>query len=417
MSHRSHGPLARSAAALATLALGAAALSGCAPAADDGSTKLSFFSWDNEATMTPVIDAFEAANPGITVEFSSAPPVAEYISTLQTRLVGGTGADVFAIAAENKTNLIDAGYVKDLTDEPFMAAMSPFNTETYGRDGRAYGMSTNSWAGGLLVNEQLLADAGVTGIPTSWDDFLDVLEDVKATGVTPFYDGAGQIPMTVAAMVGAENAAAGGDVDAAIFSGDAEFADLWDEPLAAYQELFDRDLMSQDVISLTGDQIVDEFVNGRVAIMTAGPWNVPAVREAAPDMDIAFAPVPTPTGDAFWAGAASPGYAINAKSENTEAAEAFLTFLGSEEGVGLFQKETAALTTTDNYTPEIDPALQPNLEGLQSGDFYLPQIAWPRYQDALNTDAVAQIQLMIQGSATPADVSAALQTRLQEQEG
>ena len=48
-----------------------------APASAD-SGKLSFFSWDNEQTMKPVIDAFEKENPSIKIDFSTAPPVNEY---------------------------------------------------------------------------------------------------------------------------------------------------------------------------------------------------------------------------------------------------------------------------------------------------------------------------------------------------
>ena len=56
------------------------------PAAADP-TKLSFFSWDGQQTMQPVIDEFEKENPGIKIDFSTAPPVTEYESTLQTRLL------------------------------------------------------------------------------------------------------------------------------------------------------------------------------------------------------------------------------------------------------------------------------------------------------------------------------------------
>jgi len=43
--------------------------------------------------------------------------------------------------------------------------------------------------------------------------------------------------------------------------------------------------------------------------------------------------------------------------------------------------------------------------------------SWPRYQDALYTDLVAQLQLMAQGQATPADVGAALDARLAQESG
>ena len=135
-------------------------------------TKLSFFSWDNEQTMKPVIDEFEKENPTITIDFSSAPPVTEYESTLQTRPLSNTAADVFIIAAENKTALIDGGFVKDLSGYDFIKTMNPQNRDAYAADGKAYGLSLASWGGGILYNKALTDKVGMTEPPKSWDEFL-----------------------------------------------------------------------------------------------------------------------------------------------------------------------------------------------------------------------------------------------------
>ncbi|SEH02008.1 raffinose/stachyose/melibiose transport system substrate-binding protein [Nonomuraea solani] len=403
----------RTSAILAAAAVALAGLTGCGSGGGSGGkTKLAFFSWDNEQTMKPLIDAFEKQNPAIEIEFSNAPPVAEYISTLQTRLVSGTGADVFLIAAENKTNLIEGKFVLDLTGKPYMANVSKFNSATYAKDGKAYGMSLSSWSGGILYNNDLLAKAGVTEFPTKWDDFLALCQKLKAAGVTPFYDTATAMPLTLAALVGHENAAKGGDVDAKIFAGTATFGELWNGPLTNWNKLITSGVMSKDVVGLKGDQIVDEFAGGRVAMIAGGPWDVPTLHQKAPDLKMTFAGVPTPDGKPFWAGAASPGFAINAKTERLKEAEAFLTYLSSKDAVSLYNKQTKAMTTTSDYEPQIDEVLRPNFKALQEGRFYLPQIAWERNQDALNTEAVAQIQLMVQGQAQPAAVATALDNRL-----
>lgn len=402
-------------AGLAVATVSMIALSGCAAPAPSGDTTLSFFSWDNEALMQPVIDAFEAENPTIKIDFSTAPPVAEYVSTLQTRLLSGTAADVFVMAAENKTNLIDGGYVLDLTDEPFMDDLAKFNKTAYAADGKDYAASISSWAGAYIYNVDLLAQVGVTTPPTSWSDFLDVLQKLKDAGITPILDSATQIPLSVAALVGEQNAADGGNVDADIFSGKASFADLWTKPLTAWNEQITDGMMTPDVVGLAGDQIIDEFVNGRVAIIGGAPWNLGDIRTKGPDINFSFMAVPGINGSGVWAGAASPGWAINSKTEHTEAAKAFIAFLTSAKGVELYQKATNAITTTSNFTPVLDEALAPILAGLLDGSFYLPQIAWPKYQDILNTEAVAQLQLMIQGEISPADVGAALDKKLAEQ--
>ena len=318
--------------AAALVAVGTAITMAACGGASSGSSQdtgtLTFFSWDSEQVMSPIIKEFETQNPGIKVEFSTAPPVAEYISTLQARILSGTAADVFAIAAENKSNLIDNGAVTDLTDEPFMANLTQFNKDTYGKDGRTYGASISSWGGGIMYNKKLLAKAGVKEFPKSWDEFLTLSGKLKDQGVKyPFLESVQAMPIVVAAFVGAQNAATGGTLDQKIFDGSSSFAATWTQPLTVWDELYSKGLAPKDVVGLTGDQVRDEFTSGRAAMIPAGPWEVSPIRKANPDLDIEMAPVPGMSGpQPYLAGAASPGLAINAKAKNPDAAKKFLAF-------------------------------------------------------------------------------------------
>ena len=406
----------RLAAALvaATTVVTMAACGGSSSGGSQDTGTLTFFSWDSEATMAPIIDEFEKQNPGITVEFSSAPPVAEYISTLQARILSGTAADVFAIAAENKTNLIDNGAVVDLTDEPFMANLTQFNKDTYGKDGRTFGASISSWGGGIMYNKKLLAKAGVKEFPQSWDEFLALCSKLKQQGVKyPFLESVQAMPIVVAAFVGAQNAATGGTLDNQIFDGSSSFAATWTQPLTVWDELYTKGLAPKDVVGLTGDQVRDEFTSGRAAMIPAGPWEVSPIRKANPDLDIEMALVPGMSGpEPYLAGAASPGLAINAKAKNPEAAKKFLAFYTDPKTVAMYNKATDAITTTADFKPVIDPSLTPIVEPVRAGQIYLPQIAWKRCQDALNLEATAQLQQMVQGKTSPGDAAAALDTKL-----
>lgn len=386
---------------------------------DDGSTTLTFFSWDGQPVMAPILEAFEAANPDIDVEFSSAPPVAEYISTLQTRLSSGTAADVFVMAAENKSDLIENEAVLPLTGEPFMENVAEFNKETYSADGEAYAVSTSSWGAGIVYNKELTDAAGMTEPPATWEDLLQLMGDIKdTTDVAPFYDNTLQeIPMSLQALLGS-SFEGDVDIDQQIFEGGTTFEEVWTDPVQTWHEPYQQGLISTDVIGLNGDQVIDEFINGRVAMVATGPWMIPTIREGAPDMDFGYMPIPAPQGqEPYLPGAASPGWAINADTENVEAAKEFLAFLASPEGVELYNKETAAITTTTDFEPVVDPVLETVVEPIREGNVYLAQISWPQYQDTLTTEATAAIQQLLLGQLEPADVGANLDRELQEQQG
>lgn len=369
--------------------------------------------------MGPVIDAFEKANPDITIDFSTAPPVAEYIQTLQTRLSSGTAADVFAMAAENKSALIENEAVLPLTDEPFMANIADFNKSTYSRDGVVYAMSVSSWGAGIIYNKALTDAAGMTEPPASWEELVTLMGAIKdATGVAPFYDNNLQeIPFSLQSLLGS-SFAGDSSVDQQIFDGDTTFESVWTGPVETWYAPYKEGLISSDIVGLTGDQVMDEFVNGRVAMVVGGPWYLPTIREGAPDMDFAMMPIPAPEGqEAFLPGAASPGYAINASTDKVDAAKKFLTFLASPEGVKIFGETGAAIPTTTDFEPVVDPALDQIVDQVREGKVYLAQISWPDYQDTLTTEAVAGVQQLVLGQVEPAGVGSNLDRELQEQQG
>ena len=163
-------------------------LAACGSDADAGKIRLSYLSWDNEQTSKPYIDEFEKENPDIKIDFSYAPPTSEYISTLQTRLVGNQAPDVFIITSENRDDLIDNGYAKDLTDKSFMKNISQAHKDFVGRDGKTYGMSITSWVSGIAYNKDLLKQVGYDEPPANWDDFLKLCKKLKNAGIEPFLE-------------------------------------------------------------------------------------------------------------------------------------------------------------------------------------------------------------------------------------
>lgn len=400
--------------ALTAIAATAGALTGCSSSASGTESKtVTFLSWDNQQTMKPVIDEFEKENPGYTVEASYAPPVPQYIQKLQTQLGAGNAPDVFIITAENKTQIMNGGFAKDLSGEPWISNVAKASRDTYTKDGKVYGAATASWGGGILVNKDLLAKVGYTDAPKTWADFLTLAKKLSAAGITPFYEAADGIPVSLAALLGLQNEALGGNMDNEIWSGKTTFDKTWTPALKTWYQLFSEGAEPGTVAGLTGDQVTQQFEQGKVAMIGTGSWNLGAVQKAAPNLKLEFLAVPGSSGESYWAGAVSPGYAINAKAKNPAAAEKFVQFLQSKEGVEVYQKQTQSITTTADFTPALDPGLDSMVPAVRDGKFYLPQVSWPDHSDVMNSEATALLQQAIAGKITPEDVAKEMDAKLQ----
>lgn len=405
---------------LALLGSSPLATSACsAQQSGGGATKsVSLLSWDPKSTMQPVFDAF-TKKTGIDVTWTYVKPVEEYVSRLQEELQAGTAPDVFAITAENM-NLVGQGYVRAISDQPVVDVMNSANREFMTVGGKVYGLSVASWTGGILYNKALLAKAGAATLPDSWDGFLRLCAKLKSLGIAPYYDviGDGSL-MALFGLVGAYFADRGHFPEKDIFDYKTTFAETWTEPLVAYGRLYTDGLVPPSVLHLGTNQVISDFADGKVAMFGAATWNMAAVQKAAPphlSFDTAAIPGIAP-GTSYWAGAAGPGHAINAKAKNLESALKLLQFLGSPDGAQAFCTSSGAITTTTDYTPTVAPVLDSFAKGARSGRIYLPVVRWPRHAQAVQAELLSQCKRLAAGLVKPQDIPLALDKKLRQLDG
>ncbi|PST47970.1 ABC transporter substrate-binding protein [Bifidobacterium sp. UTCIF-37] len=391
--------------ALAAIAAGAMLipLAACGGSADSGKIKLSYLSWNNEQMSKPYIDAFEKENPDIEIDFSYSPPTPEYIQTLQTRLVGNQAPDVFVITSENKTDLMDNGYVKDLTDEPFMKNISQANKDFVSRDGKVYGMSTSSWASGIVYNKDLLKKVGVDEVPGTWDEFLALCKKLKNAGITPYLetvaDGLSRIPDSFQGSIFAKE---GTDITKLATESKQTPGENEKEAVKAWMKLYDQDLVTRDTVGISGDDMKTQFVNGQVAMICTGPWDFGTFQEAS-GLNWGYAQMPALDKDHenYAQGSPSPGLAIYSKLEGDKlkAAEKFLTFMSSKTALDMDSKNGNAVTVEGYNSSVIDQFKDVYEKNVQTGKYFL-MTNFYKNPDVLSTATQAETQQLVQGQIT-----------------
>lgn len=178
---------------LALLLVGAltvGSLTGCGGNANSGNSKsgktltVLTHRTDMEEVFKKYKADFEANHSGVTVNFES---VNDYQNNMTTRMGTEDYGDVLMMPANiTKDKFKDfyepIGKVDELKDK--YGFLDNFNV-----DGTIYGLSTGANANGLVYNEKVLKDAGVTKIPTTPDEFQAMLKAIKekTPDVTPLY--------------------------------------------------------------------------------------------------------------------------------------------------------------------------------------------------------------------------------------
>ncbi|MDF1597772.1 MAG: extracellular solute-binding protein, partial [Acidimicrobiia bacterium] len=191
--------------------------------------------------------------------------------------------------------LIEAGLLMDLTDEPFVANFD----ETALRDAgtfndRVYALPMGRVTySGMFVNNDLLAEVGVA-IPTTWSELVSACETIVDSGNSCMTVGGGDgWPIFVGAsgLLGSifpdQAALAEG-----LWAGDIK----WNEGkgLEAIEkfQVFATEMLESGVTGLSHDEATARYAGGDVAFMPTGMWQAPNLENLAPTFDWTYVPFP-----------------------------------------------------------------------------------------------------------------------------
>ena len=375
-----------------------------------GSTEISFYSYFGKSQLGSLVADFEKKNPDIKVDVSYGQSPSQYVQTLQTRLAGGKPPTIFNLTMDNRTDVMSSGAAMDLTGKGFLKGISVSNFKLFQQNGKTYGMPVTAWFSGMFYNKKLLADAGYRTFPTTWDDFITMCKKVNSQGKTAYLEDFNSQPSpSLAGLIGSwygKEKSAAPDFD--IWDGKATFATNWRQAVNEWAKGVKDGAIPQKSIGISGDQIKNEFVSGSLAVYRSGPWDLSDLNQAG--IDYGVAPMPAVDGATPWiTGGPDQGFAIAAKASAAQqkAAEKFLAFLNSEQGLKDFSTAAGTVSLSSRYksTPNAKVADLVN-NYLDKNEAYW--INWGKSPTAMSTTMIAEQQQFVQGKITTSQFLKAL---------
>ncbi|MDO4306578.1 MAG: sugar ABC transporter substrate-binding protein [Eubacteriales bacterium] len=352
--------------ALAATMIATASLSAIPVAADENVT-ISFWdgNWD-EAAFENIKALWEEEHPDIKLEPEFL--VDNGMSDKYTlALSNGTAPDVVACALDWTTTFGNAGYLASLNEfvekdgvDLGQYVQGAINASTI--DGELYALPFRSETYALYYNVDLLAEAGYTEPPKTWDEVKEIAaactkDDVAGYGLC----GAnyGNFSFQYITML----RSSGGS----ILNEDNTESALGSDAALQTAQLY-KDLAAYAPASmLENDNIANRtlFANGKVAMYMSGIYDAPEIVKANPDLNFACAMVPTANDAERSSILGGWSVAVSECSENKEAAWEFVKWLTSPE---IAKQYTNTFTGTGEPAvvfDDIDDAIvQPNADAL-----------------------------------------------------
>ncbi|HDQ13239.1 MAG TPA: extracellular solute-binding protein [Sediminispirochaeta sp.] len=381
---------------------------------------LDVWSWRGEDVeeYKRIFDVFEEANPGITVDFRTIKNT-EYNTVLATALEGDQGPDVMQLRAYGGLQrYIDFLMpLDDVVPELENFPNSSIASASGRKDGKIYGVPFANQALGIYYNKRIFEENGVAP-PSTWSEFIDLLDTLKSNGVTPLANG-GQAAWMLEIMFGtiAPNFYGGNDFYEAVVAGETTFTD--ERFINALERMYNlRDYMPNGFMGMDFATMQANFFTEQAAMYIGGSFEAAFFQQQNPDLDIGVFPAPRPEGtNTNYIGVWADGsYGVNRSTPHEEAALKLIQFMASKEFGDMFTNMLAQISPIPGV--EADPSKVPVLSKFISFlDEYetTPYIMLVGFRWDQPTGSVVlqnALQGMMQGDMSPQEVAETVHTEL-----
>lgn len=344
---------------------------------------------DSTDRVKDVVAAFEAANPGFTVEIVDGGSA--YQEFMRTRITAGTAPDVirtFPGSANPVTvqGLDNDGILADLSDRSWVSTLNGTQKVLFASsDGaRILAVPMSASAIGINYNDQALAALGATP-PTTWDEVLKLCDLAKSQGKVAYalfnVGGFGGL-LTSYAMVASLVYGPDPSFTQKQLAGEVSFADSgWRTAFELQLQMSDAGCLNEGVNGTDYDAAVQLVATGEALGLVAFT-DTNAIAALAPDgttFTMTPLPVSNDASEQYLAVADSYGWGINAKTENPELARRFIDFLATAEAQNLFAGATGGAPSipNDTFKPTL-PTQQTLVDYLAEGKTgSWPDQGWP----------------------------------------
>ncbi len=291
-------------------------------------------------TYQAIAEDFSANNEyGVTVQFEFYERE-QYKTKLTTLMASNSVPDMFFTwELDYLRPFVEGGKVYDLTadleadpewrDSFIEGALDPL---TY--DDKVYAVPTQSTLAVMYYNKQIFADNGLE-IPTTYEEFLNVCDTLKANGVTPMSLAATTSWIPAEFVQQLSNGIGGME----LYEGIAAGTTPWNDPANVeagkdVQDMINKGYFQDGMLGMDSDQAKSLFQKGEVAMYYMGAWEVSTFIDEAstPESENIGAfmmPAKNPENNGIVVGSVDSSFAISETCENKEAAVAFLKYYTS----------------------------------------------------------------------------------------
>ncbi len=276
---------------LAGILAAGTALSGCGSSSSSGNGKkieIDLVQYKPEAVdiFDELEEKFNATHDDIHLTIESP---SDATTILKTRFIREDYPDIIGIGGDsNYSEFVDAGILADVSDFDGLKNVKQSYIDTlenleYVPTEGTYGVPYVANAAGVLYNRDMFEEHGWQ-IPTTWDEFMNLCDEIKAAGIQPLYFGFKDTWTCLAPWNALAVDLVSPDVFNEVNSGKTTFAKQYKDVAEKMLELLPYG--EDGAVAYGYNDACTAFAKGESAMYTIGSYAIPQIKSVNPDMNI-----------------------------------------------------------------------------------------------------------------------------------
>lgn len=336
-----------------------------------------WYYWETEGhqkALDKVITDYNASQSDITVTAKYV-PFADFKKQLSIGASADELPDIAILDSPDHASYATMGIFADLSGKFDVSSYYEGAVDSCTIDGTLYGVPFGVNCLGLYYNQDLLDAAGCKA-PTNWEELKETASKLTKDNVTGL------------AFCSLQNEEGTFNFMPWVWSTGAGSYEINSEggvkALTMAKDLIESGAMSKECINWTQGDVMNQFISGNVAMMINGPWQIPTMKQEAPDLNWKVALIPQ---DKEYASAlGGENYAVIAGG-NEEGALKFLEYATAKEQVE-YLMDSFGYISADKTIAEgqfaDDEAMKTFTEQLNYAKARGPLAEWPEVSDAIS---------------------------------
>jgi raffinose/stachyose/melibiose transport system substrate-binding protein len=327
--------------------------------------RVSYWAQDKNGYFEAVEKKFKAKYPNGSIKWDKLDEKT-FAEVTDNQLKSGQAADL--LFNQKIKDYAKAGYLLDLSDQPWSQRMIDSAKQTVAYKGKTYGAALDVSTFGVYYNKTIFERLQLQ-TPKTWDEFITLSAKIKQAGLSPIIGGfkdVWTIQGVYLPIAATSEFLQNPNFELDLYAGKVKIdGPEVNNAMQKFADLAHKGFFNSDASQIGYEESTQQFIDGKGAMQLMGSWTPGVVDSKTTDFKMGFFALPDQNGKTVMPAAPDKQVSINAKTLYPVKAKYLLSLLLDKDMLAIYSKNVALSAFKDVIADYSNPAMKDVQKALQ----------------------------------------------------